>query len=105
MLFCFQAHHEEDLKYKDVKVELKSDIDKLRTQVLDMIKVNATLPDIERLDRFEFNLDLDERAKLLGIREEQIQAVCYLLVLQAFLVQFEIVDSRRILVPPVGHLC
>eukprot|EP00795_Rhopilema_esculentum_P012071 gene12071-2664_t len=68
-----KAHSEEDAKYKDVKVNLKNDIEKLRRNVLDMIDVNSALPDIEKLERFEFNMDLEERAELLVKREEHIK--------------------------------
>ena len=54
---------------------MKNDIEKLRRQVLDMIDVNSALPDIEKLERFEFNMDLEERAELLGKREEHIKQV------------------------------
>jgi len=68
-----KAHKEEDLKYKDVKDKLKVDIDILRNQVLEMIDTNETLPEIEKLERHEFNLDLEERAKMMSLREEKLK--------------------------------
>ena len=41
-----------------------------------MIDTNYSLPDIEKLEKHEFNMDLEERAKLLSLREDQIKKVC-----------------------------
>ncbi len=63
------------MKYKENKSKLRQDIASLRKQVLDMIDVNGRLPDIEKLDRHEFNMDLEERMKLLNVREEKLKEV------------------------------
>ena len=47
----------------------------LRNQVLEMIDTNETLPEIEKLERHEFNLDLEERAKMMSLREEKLKKV------------------------------
>ena len=40
-----------------------------------MIDTNETLPEIEKLERHEFNLDLEERAKMMSLREEKLKKV------------------------------
>ena len=42
-----------------------------------MMSDNEQAPEIERLDRHEFNLDTDQRQKLVLEGEEKIKQVCY----------------------------
>lgn len=79
-ILVLQAHDEEDQKYKEAKHNLRNDIGKLRRNVLEMIETNEGVPDLERLERHEFNMDLEGRAHLLGIREEQMRQVTCLLL-------------------------
>ena len=74
-LLNFQAHKEEDLKYTDVKNELRRGIEHIRNQVLDMIATNSKVPEIEQLQRHEFNMDVEARQKLLDVREEKLKQV------------------------------
>ena len=58
-----------------MKDHLRRDIETLRKKVLDMIEENENLPAIEKLLRYDFNLDMEERAKLLTQREERLKEV------------------------------
>ena len=40
-----------------------------------MMSTNGQLPDIEKLDRFEFNMDTEERNALLVEREQILKEV------------------------------
>ena len=44
--------------------------------MLQMMSDNEQAPEIERLDRHEFNLDTDQRQKLVLEGEEKIKQVC-----------------------------
>ena len=70
-----QSRKKEDEKYKTTKTNLKKEMEQLRQQVLDMMKTNQTLPDIERLERFEFIMDTDERNAMLVEREKLLKEV------------------------------
>lgn len=48
----------------------------LRNSVLQMMNDNQQAPGIERLDRHEYNLDVDQRQKLVLEGEEKIKQVC-----------------------------
>lgn len=50
-------------------------MEQLRQQVLDMMKTNNSLPDIEKLERFEFIMDTDERNAMLVEREKLLKEV------------------------------
>ncbi|XP_066933494.1 cilia- and flagella-associated protein 43-like [Clytia hemisphaerica] len=68
-----KSRKKEDEKYKTTKNNLKNEINNLRKQVLDMMSTNDQLPDIEKLDRFEFNMDTEERNALLVGREQLLK--------------------------------
>ncbi|XP_031564143.1 cilia- and flagella-associated protein 43-like [Actinia tenebrosa] len=70
-----EAQREEDKKFADIKRKLRKDISELRNTVLQMIDVNSRLPDIEKLERHEFNMDVEERQKLIAEGEEKIKEV------------------------------
>jgi hypothetical protein len=40
-----------------------------------MMTTNETLPAIEKLDRFEFNMDMEERNAMLAEREKLLKEV------------------------------
>lgn len=50
-------------------------MEQLRQQVLGMMKTNKSLPDIEKLERFEFIMDTDERNAMLAEREKLLKEV------------------------------
>lgn len=77
--FSLKAQREEDKKFADIKRKLRKDISELRNTVLQMIDVNSQLPDIEKLERHEFNMDVEERLKLIAEGEEKIKEVCQLI--------------------------
>ncbi|KGL73709.1 WD repeat-containing protein 96, partial [Tinamus guttatus] len=53
---------EETQKFANQKKELKIGIKKLRTNIQKMMHENEQMPDIEKLERQEFNLDIEEQA-------------------------------------------
>lgn len=70
-----QTQREEAKKYADIKRKLRQEIQELRNTVLQMMSDNEQAPEIERLDRHEFNLDTDQRQKLVLEGEEKIKQV------------------------------
>jgi len=66
------AHKKEDQQYSAVKNKLREDIDTLRSRVLSMILTNENVPEIERLNRQEFNMDIEERQKIVSDREKKL---------------------------------
>lgn len=40
-----------------------------------MIDENSKLPDLEKLERYEFNLDEEERQKLIALGEQSVKQV------------------------------
>jgi len=43
-----------------------------------MLKSNETLPDIERLNRHEFDLDIEEQLRLQGEADQEVERVSFL---------------------------
>lgn len=70
-----QVRKAEDDKYVETKDQLRRDISELRDKVLAMISSNDGLPDIERLERHEFILDMEDHQRLQEEEDAQIQAV------------------------------
>lgn len=70
-----QACKAEDDKYIEVKAKLKQEILALREKVLDMISENESLPDIEKLERQEFILDMEDYQRMLAEEEKLISQV------------------------------
>ena len=70
-----QAHRAEDEKYSEIKAQLRKEIGELRENVLSMIATNDHLPDIEKLGRHEFILDMEEHQRLQAEEEQLIQQV------------------------------
>ncbi|XP_072177751.1 cilia- and flagella-associated protein 43-like [Diadema setosum] len=70
-----EALHEEDKQYADVKMELRGEIRDLRRTIQDMMKLNETLPDIEKLGHHEFNLDTEEQQRLQAEGEAEVQQI------------------------------
>lgn len=45
------------------------------SQVKEMVDVNDSLPDLERLDRHEFELDVEEQGRILADTDAVVQKV------------------------------
>ena len=73
-LLC-QSQREEAKKFAEIKRKLRLEIQELRETVLQMMRDNQEAPELERLDRHEFNLDVDQRQKLVLEGEEKIKQV------------------------------
>ena len=73
----FQTQREEAKKFAEIKRKLRQEIQELRQTVLQMMNDNQQAPEIERLDRHEYNLDVDQRHKLVLEGEEKIKQVWY----------------------------
>ena len=71
----FQTQREEAKKFAEIKRKLRQEIHELRQTVLQMMYDNQQTPEIERLDRHEYNLDVDQRQKLVLEGEEKIKQV------------------------------
>lgn len=71
----FQTQREEAKKFAEIKRKLRQEIQELRHTVLQMMNDNQQAPEIERLDRHEYNLDVDQRQKLVLEGEEKIKQV------------------------------
>ena len=70
-----QAQREEAKKFTEIKWKLRKDIMELRSTVLGMVETNNQAPDIEKLERHEFNLDVEHRQRLVLEGEEKIKQV------------------------------
>ncbi|XP_057306385.1 cilia- and flagella-associated protein 43-like [Hydractinia symbiolongicarpus] len=68
-----KAHKKEDEKYAEVKNSLRNEINDLRNQVLELIRTNEEVPDIEKLDRYEFNMDVEERQSMVAEMESHFK--------------------------------
>ena len=65
----------EDEKYSDLKSELRREIGGLRERLLEMMGSNEEAPELERLGREEFILDMEEQERLQREEDEQIRLV------------------------------
>ena len=70
-----QTQREEAKKFAEIRRKLRQEIQELRHTVLQMMDDNQQAPEIERLDRYEYNLDVDQRQKLILEGEEKIKQV------------------------------
>ncbi|KAM3925380.1 cilia- and flagella-associated protein 43 [Leptodactylus fuscus] len=66
---------EEEKKYADQKKSLKNGIKELRQKIQAMMRENESLPDIEKLDQQEFNLDTEEQERLRAESEREVERV------------------------------
>lgn len=71
----FEVLREEEKQYADKKKHLREQIRDIRKTIQAMMKDNEGLPDIEKLGRHEFDLDLDEQARLQVEGEQEIERV------------------------------
>lgn len=65
----------EDSQYAEVKKDLRVQIRDMRRTVQEMLKQNETLPDIEKLGRHEFDLDIEEQNRLQSEADSEVQRV------------------------------
>ncbi|XP_069827504.1 cilia- and flagella-associated protein 43 isoform X2 [Dendropsophus ebraccatus] len=70
-----EAIKEEEKKYADQKKSLKNGIKELRQKIQAMMRENESLPDIEKLDQQEFNLDTEEQERLRAESEQEVERV------------------------------
>lgn len=70
-----ETQREEAKKFAEIKRKLRQEIQELRHTVLQMMGDNQQAPEIEKLDRYEYNLDVDQRQKLILEGEEKIKQV------------------------------
>ena len=47
----------------------------LKNSVMQMVESNNSAPDIEQLERHEFNLDAEKRQQMVAVGEEKIKQV------------------------------
>nr|XP_046257140.1 cilia- and flagella-associated protein 43 isoform X2 [Scatophagus argus] len=59
-------------QYSETKKNLRKAIKELRDTVQNMMRENESLPDIERLEQDEFNLDVEEQRRLEAMVEEEV---------------------------------
>ncbi len=64
-----------DEQYAETKSKLRREIGALREKVLSLIAANEALPDIERLERQEFILDMEEHQRLQAEEQQLIEQV------------------------------
>ncbi|EMP37621.1 WD repeat-containing protein 96 [Chelonia mydas] len=70
-----KAIKEEIKKFADKRKELKKGIKKLRKTIQEMMYENEQVPDIERLDQQDFNLDIEEQERLQVESEQEVAKV------------------------------
>ena len=72
---CFKATVDEDMKYAEMKNELRLEIREMRRQLQKMMADNEELAAIEKLPRHEFDLDIEEQKRLQAICEHEVEKV------------------------------
>uniref|UniRef100_A0A6I8QPX9 Cilia- and flagella-associated protein 43 n=2 Tax=Xenopus tropicalis TaxID=8364 RepID=A0A6I8QPX9_XENTR len=70
-----EAKKKETEKYAAEKEIIKTGIKKLRKTIQAMMRENESLPDIEKLDQQEFNLDTEEQERLYLESEKEVARV------------------------------
>ncbi|KAM8974806.1 cilia- and flagella-associated protein 43 [Pelodytes ibericus] len=70
-----EATKTETQKYASEKKSLKDGIKQLRQTIQVMMRENESLPDIEKLDQQEFNLDTEEQERLIAESEQEVARV------------------------------
>ncbi|XP_033122449.1 cilia- and flagella-associated protein 43-like isoform X2 [Anneissia japonica] len=74
-LKILEAIREEDKEFTEQKKNLRTEIRDLRRKIQSMMKENDVLPEIERLERHEFNLDTEDQSRLQAEGDSQVQQV------------------------------
>uniref|UniRef100_UPI003AAA87D7 cilia- and flagella-associated protein 43 n=1 Tax=Centroberyx gerrardi TaxID=166262 RepID=UPI003AAA87D7 len=62
-------------QYYDTKKNLRKSIKELRDTIQEMMRENENLPDIERLEQQEFNLDVEEQRRLEAKGQQEVTRV------------------------------
>ncbi|XP_034040088.1 cilia- and flagella-associated protein 43 [Thalassophryne amazonica] len=62
-------------QYSEIKKNLRRGIEELRDTIKTMMQENEKLPDNERLELFEFNLDVEEQRRLDAMVEQEVTRV------------------------------
>ncbi|XP_052225547.1 cilia- and flagella-associated protein 43-like isoform X5 [Dreissena polymorpha] len=70
-----EAFKEEDKQYAEIKKNLRVSIRDMRRTLQSMLHSNATLPELERLNRHEFDLDIEEQMRLQGEADQEVERV------------------------------
>ncbi|XP_053407637.1 cilia- and flagella-associated protein 43-like isoform X4 [Mercenaria mercenaria] len=70
-----ESFKEEDKQYADVKKNLRVSIRDMRRTLQSMLKNNETLPEIEQLNRHEFDLDIEEQLRLQAEADQEVERV------------------------------
>lgn len=66
---------QERKKFSDLKKALKNQIKELRNKIQSMMRENESLPDTEKLDQQEFNMDLEEQERLQAESQREVARV------------------------------
>ncbi|XP_073337399.1 cilia- and flagella-associated protein 43 [Pagrus major] len=66
---------EENEQYSETKKNLRKTVKELRDTIQEMMRENDNLPDIERLEQREFNLDVEEQRRLEAMVEQEVVRV------------------------------
>ncbi|XP_045926905.1 cilia- and flagella-associated protein 43 isoform X2 [Micropterus dolomieu] len=66
---------EENEQYSETKKNLRKTIRELRDTIQEMMRENENVPDIERLEQHEFNLDFEEQRRLETMVEQEVTRV------------------------------
>ncbi|XP_062375052.1 cilia- and flagella-associated protein 43 [Sardina pilchardus] len=66
---------EENQKFTEIKQNLRKSIKELRDTIQVMMRENEALPEMERLEQQEFNLDATEKKRLQAEGEQEVQRV------------------------------
>ncbi|XP_039994475.1 cilia- and flagella-associated protein 43 [Xiphias gladius] len=66
---------EDNEQYSETKKNMRKTIKELRDTIQEMMRENANLPDIERLEQQEFNLDFEQQRRLEAMVEQEVTRV------------------------------
>ncbi|XP_061693099.1 cilia- and flagella-associated protein 43 isoform X2 [Syngnathoides biaculeatus] len=66
---------EDDLNYSETKEKLRGRMEEIRSTIQEMIRENESVPEIERLELKEFNVDEDRQKMHDAVLEEEISKV------------------------------
>ncbi|XP_041368827.1 cilia- and flagella-associated protein 43-like isoform X2 [Gigantopelta aegis] len=69
------ANLDESVQYKILKKDIRMQLRDIRKQIQKMIASNEELPNIEKLGRHEFDLDMDEQTKLQAEGDAEVMRV------------------------------
>nr|DBA30891.1 TPA: hypothetical protein GDO54_006819 [Pyxicephalus adspersus] len=70
-----EAIKEETKKFSNQKKSIKKGVKELRQRIQAMMRENESLPDVEKLEQQEFNLDAEEQERLQAERMQEVEKV------------------------------